>query len=207
MAFDPATGGYTRLVSVVDSKINLRLDPSTRTPRTDEFSIGVDREIGRKLSAAVAYVRKHGSDFIGWTDTGGVYREETRTLADGRILPVFVLTNGTAARRFLLTNPAGYSLKYNGVVTAVEKRQSDHWQMFASYTWSRVSGLQPSSGTTAGDSQASSTFGGGTTFGRDPNSLMNARGRLPNDRPHMFRVAASWNVFRTGFLVATNCSI
>jgi hypothetical protein len=203
-AFDPATGGYTRLVSVVDSKINLRLDPSTRTPRTDEFSIGIDREIGRTLSAAVAYVRKDGSDFIGWTDMGGVYREETRTLADGRILPVFVLTNGTAARRFLLTNPAEYSLTYNGVVTAVEKRHSDQWHIFASYTWSRVSGLQPSSGTTAGDSQASSTFGGGTTFGRDPNSLTNARGRLPNDRPHMFRAAASWNVLRSGFLVATN---
>ena len=203
-AFDPATGGYTRVVSVVDSKINLRLDPSTRTPRTDEFSIGIDREIGRKLSAAVAYVRKDGSDFIGWTDMGGTYREDTRTLPDGRILPVFVLTNGTAARRFLLTNPAGYSLTYNGVVTAVQKRQSDQWQMFASYTWSRTSGLQPSSGTTAGDSQASSTFGGGTTFGRDPNSLTNAHGRLPNDRPHMFRTAASWNLFRSGFLVATN---
>ena len=53
----------------------------------------MDREIGRRLAVAVAYVRKDGSDFIGWTDVGGQYREETRTLPDGRTVPVFVLAN------------------------------------------------------------------------------------------------------------------
>ena len=37
--FDPATGGYTRAVSSVDPNVNLVLDPDTRTPRTDEYSI------------------------------------------------------------------------------------------------------------------------------------------------------------------------
>jgi hypothetical protein len=203
MAFDPAMGKYTRLVSVVDPTTNLRLDPDTRAPRTDEYSVGVDRELGRGFSAAIAYVRKNGSDFIGWTDTGGIYREETRTMADGRVVPVFVLTNDTASRRFLLTNQGDYSLAYNGLVTALEKRQSNGWYGLASYTWSRTSGLQPSSGGAAADPQLSSTLGGGT-FGRDPNSLTNATGRLPNDRPHMFRAAASWQVPRIGFHVAGN---
>jgi hypothetical protein len=203
-AFDLATGGYTRLVSVIDPKINLRLDPSTRGPRTDEYSVGVDREMGRRLSATIAYVRKHGADFIGWTDTGGLYREETRTLPDGRSVPVLVLANSPADRRFLLTNPDGYSLSYKGMVLALEKRQSDGWQAFASYTLSKTHGLLPSSGGTASDPQAGSTFGGRFTFGRDPNSLTNARGRLPNDRPHMFRAAGSAEVPRTGFLAAAN---
>jgi len=202
-AFDPATGGYTRLVSVVDPKTNLFLDPDTAAPRTDEYSVGVDRELGRAISVAIAYVRKDGSDFIGWSDTGGIYREETRTLVDGRMVPVLVLTNGTANRRFLLTNQDNYSLTYNGLVTAVEKRLSDGWHAFASYTWSRTSGLQPSSGGAAADAQSSSTLGGGT-FGRDPNSLTNANGRLPNDRPHMFRNAVSWEVPRIGIHVAGN---
>ena len=47
-SFDPATGGYTRPISVVDPKTNLLLDPHTRAPRTDEYSVGVDREIGRR---------------------------------------------------------------------------------------------------------------------------------------------------------------
>jgi hypothetical protein len=138
--------------------------------------------------------------------SGGIYREETRTLVDGRVVPVFVLTNGTASRRFLLTNQDDYSLTYNGLVTAVEKRYSSGWYAFASYTWSRTDGLQPSSGGAAADAQSSSTIGG--TFGRDPNSLTNANGRLPNDRPHMFCSAVSWEVRSTkprkrGWLLTT----
>jgi hypothetical protein len=204
-AFDPATGGYTSIVSVVDPKRNLQLDPETRTPRTDEYSIGIDREVGRRLAVAVAYVRKDGSDFIGWTDVGGQYREEARRLPDGHSVPVFVLVNAPAARRFLLTNPEGYSLKYNGLVMAAEKRRSDGWQALGSYTFSRASGLQASSGAIAASSQVSTIAGSPfLTFGQDPNSLTNARGLLPNDRPHMFRVMGSVDVPRTGFVLAAN---
>src|SRR5262249_9179709 len=41
-------------------------------------------------------------------------------------------------------------------------------------------------------------------FGRDPNDLTNARGRLPNDRPHMFRVMGTVEVPRTGVAIASN---
>jgi TonB-dependent receptor-like protein/carboxypeptidase family protein len=204
-AFVPATGGYTSIVSVVDPRRNLQLDGGMRAPRTDEYSIGVDRELGRRLSVAIAYVRKDGSNFIGWTDVGGQYREETRTLPDGQSVPVLVLANETAARRFLLTNPEGYAMTYNGVVIAAEKRRSHGWQAFGSYTRSRASGLQASSGAIAAGSQistiAGTPFG---TFGQDPNTLTNARGILPNDRPHMFRVMGSVDLPRTGFVLAAN---
>jgi TonB dependent receptor/Carboxypeptidase regulatory-like domain len=205
-AFDRATGGYTGPSREVDPRINLLLDRNTRAPRTDEFSLGVDREVGRRLAVAVAYVRKDGSDFIGWTDVGGAYRDGTRTLADGRTLPVRELVNGTAARRFLLTNPNGYSLTYRGLVMVVEKRRARGWQAFGSYSLSKASGLQPSSGTNAAGAQASTVAPApaGLTFGRDPNDLTHARGRLPNDRPHIFRFMGSVDVPRSGFVVAAN---
>ena len=203
MAYEAPTGGYTRLVSVVDPKINLALDGNTQTPRSDEYSVGIDREITPRLAVATAYVRKTGSNFIAWTDVGGQYREEMRTLANGQIIPVFVLTNSTAARRFLLTNPADYSLTYNGVVVALDKRQSNGWQAFGSYTFSRTSGLQASSGTTADGAQLSTVAPNGT-FGRDPNNLTNAEGRLPNDRPHVFRAMGTVQVPRTGLVVSAN---
>jgi hypothetical protein len=204
-AFDPATNGYTTVVSIVDPRTNLRLDPRTRTPRTDEYSVGVDREFGQGLSVAAAYIHKRGRNFIGWADVGGQYREDTRTLPDGRSLPVFVIANSTADRRFLLTNPAEYSLAYNGVVIAAEKRRSRGWQAFASYTFSKAAGLQVSSGGTAAASQVSTIAGAPyLTFGQDPNNLTNARGRLPNDRPHMLRVMSSVDVHHTGFVVAAN---
>jgi hypothetical protein len=208
-AFNAATGGYTTLVSVVDPKVNLLIDPQTRTPRTDEYSIGVDRELRPRLTAELAYIHKSGSDFIAWTDVGGQYREDTRTLPDLTTLPVFVLTNSPASRRFLLTNPDGYSLTYNGLVTVIEKRRSNGWQALGSYTFSRASGLQASSGAAAGDPQGSTVAPAfpATTFGRDPNNLTNAYGLLPNDRPHMFRLMGTIDVPRTGFAIGANLQV
>lgn len=203
MAFEAATGGYTRLVQVIDPRLNLALDPNTRTPRTDEYSIGIDREITPRLAAAVAYIRKDGANSIAWTDVGGQYRQDTMTLANGQSLPVFVLTSPTASRRFLLTNPAGYSMTYNGLVVALDKRRSNGWQAFGSYTYSRTAGLQVSSGATADGAQVNSIAPTGT-FGRDPNHLTNANGRLPNDRPHIFRVMGTTEMARTGFVVSAN---
>jgi hypothetical protein len=161
----------------------------------------------------IAYVGKTGADFIRWSDVGGQYRADTRTLADGRTLPVSVLVNGTAARRFSLTNPDGYSLTYNGVVAVIERRRSSGWQGLASYTLSRASGLQAYSGTTAAGAQVSTVgappgaFSPPITFGRDPNDLTNASGRLPNDRPHLFRAMGSLDLARTGFVVAASLQV
>jgi hypothetical protein len=203
--FDSATGGYTTLVKVDDPKINLRFDSDMRTPRSDEYSVGVDRELGRRLALAIAYVHKDGRNFIGWTDVGGRYASATRVLADGRSVPVFVLNNSPSDRRFLLTNAEGYSMTYNGLVLAAEKRRSHGWQAFGSYTLSRDSGLLPSSGAIAAGPQVSSIAGNPfLTFGQDPNSLTNAPGRLPNDRPHMFRTMMSVDLPKTGFVVAAN---
>jgi hypothetical protein len=115
-----------------------------------------------------------------------------------------MLANSTADRRFLLTNPADYFLRYNGMLLTLEKRWSRGWQALASYTLSRTEGLLPSSATAAGNSQFSSTFGAATTFGRDPNSLTNAVGRLPSDRTHALRLMGSLEVPKTGFVVAAN---
>jgi hypothetical protein len=68
-----------------------------------------------------------------------------------------------------------------------------------------VSGLQAPSGSAASGAQVSSVAAATQlTFGQDPNSLNNARGRLPNDRPHMFRVMGSVDVPRAGLVVAAN---
>ena len=204
--FEAATGGYTRLVSVTDSS-NLQLERHTRAPHTDEYSIGVDREVGRRVAMSVVYVRKSGANFIGWTDIGGQYRERTALVAD-RSVPVFELVNSTKDRRFLLTNQDGYEMNYNGLALVMEKRRSHGWQAFGSYTVSRASGLQSSSGTTAAGAQASTTapppFPQGVTFGRDPNDLTNARGRLAGDRPHVFRAMGAVDVPRTGVVIAAS---
>jgi hypothetical protein len=200
-------GDYTK-VTQVNSPQSLRLDPGIRAPRTDEYSAGVDRELGRWFQVAGAYVHKSGANFIGWEDVGGIYAEQPRNLFDGRTLTVYNRTNDAADQRFLLTNPDGYSMTYDGLVLAAEKRRSHGWQAFGSLTLSHVSGLQPGSGTTAAGAQVSTVAPPpgptGLTFGRDPNDLTNARGRLANDRPHIFRAMSSVNVPKTGLVLAGN---
>jgi hypothetical protein len=205
-AFDPATGDYTHVISVLNPTKNLRIDSSMRTPHTDEFSAGVDREIGSRLQAAVAYIHKSGRDFIGFTDIAGQYVQQTHVLPDGSTLPVYVLTSPASSRLFFQTNPDGYFLTYNGLVTVIEKRRSNGWQALGSYTLSRTTGLMAASSLTAADAQASSVGGpfGTAAFGRDPNSLTNADGRLPNDRPHMFRLAGSYDINRIGVTLSGN---
>ena len=202
--FDNATGGYTRFLRSLDPRVNLLLDDRLRPPHADEYALGIDRELGRRVAAAVAYVHKNGGDFIGWSEVGGRYRQEVRTLPDGRPQPVWVLVSPPTDLRYLLTNPAGYSLSYNGLVTAIEKRRSQGWHAFGSYTYSWTSGLLASSGETAAGAQASTIATPTRTFGRDPNDLTNAYGRLPNDRPHVLRVMGAIDVPRTGLAVAAN---
>ena len=45
---------------------------------------------------------------------------------------------------------------------------------------------------------------GAPLVGRDPNTLTNAIGKLPNDRTHVFRLMGSLEIPRTGVMVATN---
>ena len=196
--------------TLVRDSSQVQLNPELRLPYTNQYSIGLDREVGRLLTVSLAYVRKDGRDFIGWQELAGEYHEEPATLNDGRVVQVWRLTTPSEARLFQLTNPEDYSLTYNGVVITAERRRSRGWQAFGSYTLSRAYGLQPSSGTTAAGPQVATvgsppaSFAPGVTFGQDPNDLINAYGRLPNDRPHMVRVMTSVDVRRTGFVVAAN---
>jgi hypothetical protein len=193
-----------------DPRLNLvRPDSRIRAPRTDEYSIGLDRQMGRSLMLAVAYVRKDGRNFIGWEDVAGEYRERSVETA-GVALQVEDLVGDTKTRRFQLTNPPGYFLRYDGLLIAFEKRRSKGVHVSGSYTFSRAEGLQPSSGATAAGAQVGTvgappvTFARPINFGQDPNDLINARGRLPNDRPQMFRVMTSVDVRPLGVVLAAH---
>ena len=209
--FDPLTGSYTKNIRTTDPRVNTQIDPETRAPRTDAYAIGVDREIGRTLTASATYVRKNGSNFIGWTDVGGKYDEKSRDVPGWSApVPVQVLSSGLGSRLFEVGNPEGYSLRYDGVTMGVDKRHAGRWQASGSYTFSRATGLQPSSGTTAAGAQVATvgappvSFAAPLTFGQDPNVLTNADGRLPNDRPHLLRVMAVVDVPRVGIMLAVH---
>ena len=66
-------------------------------PRSDTYSIGVDRQLTSQVAINVGYVRKRGDNRIGWRDIGQ-YVEGTTVLPDGRSLTVFPLVNSPGRR-------------------------------------------------------------------------------------------------------------
>ncbi len=98
--FDPATGEYSDVVSVVDPTEQLGIDPQTKGPVTDQFSIGFDREVAKGVAVSATYARKNGSDFIAWKDIAGIYEPAIRVLPDGREIEVQALIE--PARRSVL---------------------------------------------------------------------------------------------------------
>ncbi len=202
--FDPSTGRYSDVAAVIDPFTNVRLDPKTRAPSTDSFSLGLDRELTPDVAVGATYLRKNGRDFTGWEDIGGEYGTDVAVLEDGTSLVVYPLLNDPSERLFLLTNPEGWFLRYQGLLLTLQKRWSGHWQALLSYSLSEAEGLQASSGGGPGASQNSA---GGLFFnryGRDPNDLTNATGRLANDRTHMFRVQGAVEIPKIEVLLSAN---
>ena len=176
--YNPATRGYTTIVSVTDPRANLASDPGLKPPTTDTFSLGVDRQLMRQVAVHTSYVYKNSTDLIGWRDIGGVYGQSTTILPDGRTLTVFPLLNRTSDRLFQRTNPPGWYDTYHGFSASIDKRLSHRWQASTSITLGRSTGIR--------------LEGNG---GRDPNDLTNAEGRLnETDRPVIFYANAMYEV-------------
>jgi hypothetical protein len=164
---------------VTDSKANLAIDPNMRDPYTDQYSIGVDRELARNVGVSTTFVHKESKDQIGWTDIGGTYGTQVVTAPDGSSVTVRPRLTPATASKFLRTNGIGYFSRYNGIMFGLSRRNANRWLANVSYTYSRVKGLYPSAT---------------GTVGRDPNSLINLTGRLDADRPHLFTASGSYEV-------------
>ena len=94
-----------------------------RRARTSTPSAWIARSVAGSRWRSPTSARTAATSSDGRTSAVSIARRRGR-LPDGRSVPVFVLVNSTADRRFLLTNPDGYSLTYNGLVMVVEKRRS-----------------------------------------------------------------------------------
>ena len=74
-AFDPTTGGYTTLVSVVDPNINLQLDGDMRTPRTDGTQLAwIVRSDAGSLWRSPTFVRAAATSSDGRMSAGSIAR-------------------------------------------------------------------------------------------------------------------------------------
>jgi hypothetical protein len=202
-SYDPVHRSYSRITAVIDPVSNVQIDPETRSPHTNQYSIGIERAIGRDWSVGASYVRRTGGEFTGWRDIAGDYGTGASTLPDGRTIETFPLESSPAERLFLLSNRDDYFIRYNALLLTAEKRWADDWQLFFSYSYSEATGLQSQNAVDAVAGQGSVTVSF-NPFGRDPNDITNATGLLPNDRTHMLRAQGNTEIPGVGILVGAN---
>lgn len=201
--YDPATERYSNVSSVVDPLSNVGIDPDTRSPHTDQYSVGIEWGIGRDWSIGASYVGRTGADFTGWKDVGGIYARGVIKLPDGRPLEVYPLQNSPSDRFFLLTNRGDYFIRHRGFLLTAQKRWADRWQLLLSYCHSEARGLQSQNGDEATGMQGSPTTSF-YPFGRDSNDVTNATGILPTDRTHTLPVQGSVEIPEIDILVGAN---
>ena len=139
-----ATGTFDDL-SLYSSNENLSMDPGYSAPRTDQFLVGLEREVFKTVSLQLSYVRKWGRDFAGWEETAGTY-EQVSVVDDigqdptGATIDVFKLTSDPGERQFRITNTGKAFTNVHAVSATITKRMT-RWYANASATWLRVEGL------------------------------------------------------------------
>ena len=79
-------------------------DSSSKSPVTDQMSIGFDRELGTSLAFNFTYVRKDQNDLLGWNVDNATYTTVPHTFGNGQTLDVYPITSDSNLRYYRLSN-------------------------------------------------------------------------------------------------------
>jgi outer membrane receptor protein involved in Fe transport len=174
------------------------IDPDLKAPRTLQYALGFETQIGDAYSVGVQGIYKDTTDLVGWEILGdGVYEPlsftdpftgDTYTLLDPLVFPS--LRKGNSPGFTVDPDADEYWQEYWAVILTFDRRMTDWWSMQASYTYSESTGLIPRF---LSQWQFNPFYS--SREGADPNSYLNANGQnLQGDRPHMLRVQANFEL-------------
>lgn len=189
-----------------DFALEKEMDVDATAPYTDEFSLGIEKELGKDFSVSVLGVFKHKKDIFenvndfglgkdeGWKgysqDSDLWKRFEYRDPGDdgqwdtGDDLSgvLFAEREGTPDRHDYFMNIEEGFRKYMALHLSLQKRMSNNWQLFASLVWSKTWG-------NVGGSYVSSD--GASDAFDTPNSYLFSVGRLDYDRPLVIKIQST----------------
>jgi hypothetical protein len=121
-----------------------RIDPNLEQPYSDEFTVGIDREIVPNLSAGVTYYRRHNRRLFSGVNLAVPPEAYSQTTVQGPEGPVTAYNQSPAtlglANR-VITNIPGLEDTYNGVEFTVTRRMSNNWQVLGGLTVGKDEGL------------------------------------------------------------------
>jgi hypothetical protein len=187
-------------------KLEDELDTSAKAPYTDEFTIGIEREVMKDLSVTVNFMYKKKQRIFEDVNDYGLGKDEAWKgyspdspywkkfefidpgddgifgTGDDKTSYLYAeLANAPAMHYYLMNVKEGYR-KYVALQLIVNKRMSNRWQLLGSIVWSKATG-------NIGGSYGSSY--GASGYFDTPNSFVYSDGRLDYDRPINIKIQST----------------
>ncbi len=166
------------------------VDPNIKATYTDQYVVGIDRELARNWGLALTYTHKRGHNHPAWQEVNGTYEPfEYTNEQTGLTNTLFDLTSNADERAFVLGSPDFMNTRINAFNATLTKRMSDRWQLVTQVTFLRNTGSLASNFTQNGWGRQD----GGVawrSFGKNPNDYVNIGGRLIGDMPISFKMQA-----------------
>lgn len=200
VGFEVGPGGSLTEIFSISGDSKFRVDDDIRHPRTDEWSLAYERELGRGLKFSGTYIRRDSKNFINSVLEGAQWAPASFTNPlNGEATTIYRWTNRTpsSAQRFLITNvdnfayngapPANAYRTYNGAMFVLTRGYANRWQAQVSYVYSKTKGTV-----------TNGAFSGITSnqFHTPNLALVNADGLVGFDRTHEFKVFAGYTIPR-----------
>ena len=198
-------------VCSLDCQINIPFDRSLAKDikhfGLDETNVSFEQQLRRDMRLTVTGIWRDYRNFIQPVLTGTTWSPVSylnpKTKQNMTLYSWANRPEETVGSDYLITNIDGYRFydtsgnplpgaspyrKYKGAMFVLTKTLSNNWQGQFSYVWSEATGNLNNSG--------NSGFGWGTAWQNPTLALVNAEGRLVNDRTHEFKVMAGYNIPR-----------
>ncbi len=133
-----STLAFDILWAYTDPLANIGIDTNLKNPYSDQYSVGIEREIFPEFSLSLTGIYKKSKNMIATLNTGGVYELIDYYDAYGnQTIQVFNQTNSYADNFYLTTNPGDHS-DYKALILAFRKRLSNNWQVNGSLTLAKA---------------------------------------------------------------------
>jgi hypothetical protein len=201
--------GYVEGRVAANAAGETRIDPNLEPSSTREYVLGLDRQLGTRTTVGARYVRRSLSRLV--EDVGISQVTATSSQIIYKICnPGFGICEQPMAD-YRLPDGRPYPLEpiarrdYDALELRLTRRLSQNLHVNGNYTWSylrgNISGLGNEDSTETGVPNITSNFD--TIFmGYDARGQQ-VVGRLPHDRPHVFKAQGAYT-FRWGTSVAVN---
>ena len=167
--------------------------PTTKTPYTDDLSLGYQVDLGRNMSAEINYTNRRTRDILEDYDHNLYsieYPGDPNAPGSFYLPPSYFGYSSFPTANFFIATLEGGKRDYNGVDLVFRKRYADKWQGLVSYTFNDAKGNS--------NSDSNADFQGDVLW-LDPRAPFNY-GRQPGSIRHLFKIGGSYD-FPRGFQV------